>query len=49
MFRDILLIASGAMLVSNSSETGKSVGAVLLATGLIRVADRYDGTPVKGA
>lgn len=49
MFRDILLIASGAMLVSNTSETGKNVGAVLLATGLIRVADRYDGAPGKGA
>lgn len=49
MFRDILLIASGAMLVSNTSETSKSVGAVLLATGLIRVADRYDGTSAKGS
>lgn len=47
MFRDLLLLASGAMLVTGDSETGKSVGAVLLATGIIRVTDRVDGGQVR--
>lgn len=47
MLRDLLLLASGAILVSGDSETGKSVGAVLLATGIIRVTDRVDDGQVR--
>lgn len=47
MFRNLLLLLSGGMLISSDSNVSKSIGAALVASGLIRVADQIDNVEVR--